>query len=194
MRTWTRWGLAPRRRVASSTTIRRQADLLRWLPEAPAKRSLGGQRELFAELGSWEGLANGWMPWSGFKTARWAWRAVLLRTSSLSSASAMTNILCCARVWLRPFGSPHQRRPHAMVANGELRSDTDVDWSPHPLGQPPRRPHTDQARRDPQALRRALDGAHALIGTYRPSAHPDTSITFPGWSIQSLLSSRDERR
>jgi hypothetical protein len=36
-------------------------------------------------------------------------------------------------------------------------------------GERPRGLILTQARRDPQALRQALDGALALIGTYRPS-------------------------
>ena len=37
-----------------------KADLLRAVAEATIESVLGGQRELFAELGSWDGLVN-WM-------------------------------------------------------------------------------------------------------------------------------------
>jgi TetR/AcrR family transcriptional regulator, transcriptional repressor for nem operon len=59
----------------------------------------------------------------------------------------------------------------AMVGSGELRPDTDVDWlAASTLASLQGGLVLTQARRDPQALRRALDCALALIATYRRTA------------------------
>jgi AcrR family transcriptional regulator len=56
----------------------------------------------------------------------------------------------------------------AMVGAGELRPDTDVDWlASTTLASLQGGLVLTQAHRDPQALRRALDGALALIATFR---------------------------
>jgi TetR/AcrR family transcriptional repressor of nem operon len=53
----------------------------------------------------------------------------------------------------------------AMVNAGELRPDSDADWlAASTLASLQGGLILTQARRDPQALRRALDGALALIG------------------------------
>jgi TetR/AcrR family transcriptional repressor of nem operon len=58
----------------------------------------------------------------------------------------------------------------AMVASGGLRPDTDVDWlAASTLASLQGGLILTQARRDPKALRRALDGALALVATYRPT-------------------------
>jgi TetR/AcrR family transcriptional repressor of nem operon len=58
----------------------------------------------------------------------------------------------------------------AMVGSGELQPDTDVDWlAASTLASVQGGLMVTQARRDPHALRRALDGALALIDTYRPT-------------------------
>jgi hypothetical protein len=58
-----------------------------------------------------------------------------------------------------------------MVTSGELRPDTDVDLlAASTLASLQGGLVLTQARRDPQALRGALDGALALISTYRTDA------------------------
>ncbi len=66
-----------------------------------------------------------------------------------------------------------------MVSSGELQPDTDVDWlATSTLATLQGGLMLTQARRDPQALRRALDGALVLIGTYRAtSVDAETSST-----------------
>jgi hypothetical protein len=55
-----------------------------------------------------------------------------------------------------------------MVTSGELRADADVDWlSASTLASIQGGLMLSQAGRDPRQLRHALDGALALIGTYR---------------------------
>ena len=59
----------------------------------------------------------------------------------------------------------------AMATSGELRPDTDVAWlAASTLASLQGGLMLTQARRDPSALRRALDGALALIATYRRAA------------------------
>jgi len=67
----------------------------------------------------------------------------------------------------------------AMVTSGELRPGTDVDWlAASTLASLQGGLMLTQARRNPQALRRALDGALVLIGTYRAtSLDAETSRT-----------------
>jgi hypothetical protein len=55
-----------------------------------------------------------------------------------------------------------------MVAGGELRPESDVAWlAASTLASLQGGLVLSQARRDPQALRRALDGALALIASHR---------------------------
>jgi hypothetical protein len=68
----------------------------------------------------------------------------------------------------------------AMVNSSELQPDTDVDWlaAPTVAGLQGGLMLT-QARRNSQALRRVLDGALALIDTYRGGSwDAETSSTF----------------
>ena len=59
-----------------------------------------------------------------------------------------------------------------MVASGELVRETDLEWlAASTLASLQGGLILTQARRDPRALRQALDGALALIETYRPSTH-----------------------
>lgn len=59
----------------------------------------------------------------------------------------------------------------AMAASGELRPDTDTDWlATSTLASLQGGLVLTQARRDPAALRRALDGALTLISLYRKGA------------------------
>ena len=56
-----------------------------------------------------------------------------------------------------------------MVESGELRTDADVDWlASSILASVQGGLVLSQARRDPLALRRALDGALTLIKSFRP--------------------------
>jgi TetR/AcrR family transcriptional repressor of nem operon len=59
----------------------------------------------------------------------------------------------------------------AMVASGELVPNIDVEWlAASTLASVQGGLVLTQARGDPQSLRRALDGALSLIGSYRPSS------------------------
>lgn len=143
-------------------------DLLKAVAEATNDRVLGGQAELFAGLGTWDGLV------------RWTDALVALQEQRGGEGG------CPIANLLGQLGERHDQirvvltsgfdrwEAHirdglaAMVASGKLRPDTDVDWlAASTLASLQGGLVLTQARRDPQALRLALDGALALIGTYR---------------------------
>ena len=145
-----------------------KADLLRAVAEATNNTVLGGQRDLFAELGSWDGLVQ--------------WMDALVRfQEQLGGRGGCPIANLVGQVGDRDddirlvLASGFDRwEAHinaglaAMVASGELVMGTDVDWlAASTLASLQGGLMLTQARRDPQALRRALDGALALIGTYR---------------------------
>jgi AcrR family transcriptional regulator len=145
-----------------------KTDLLRAVAEATNDTVLDGQRVLFAGLGSWAGLQ------------RWADALVKLQrqrggrggcpianlVSQLGERDDETRIVLASGFdrW-----EAHLRAGlAAMVSSGELQPDADVDWlAASTLASLQGGLMLTQARRDPQSLRRALDGALALIGTYR---------------------------
>jgi len=145
-----------------------KADLLRAVAEATNNTVLGGQRDLFAELGSWDGLVQ--------------WMDALVRfQEQLGGRGGCPIANLVGQVGDRDddirlvLASGFDRwEAHinaglaAMVASGELVVGTDVNWlAASTLASLQGGLILTQARRDPQALRRALDGALALIGTYR---------------------------
>ena len=147
-----------------------KADLLRAVAEATNDAVLGGQRELFAELGSWEGLA------------KWMDALVVLQEQNGGRGGCPIGNLVgqlgehdddVRAVLASGFDrwEAHIKAGlAAMVASGELVPETDLEWlSASTLASLQGGLILTQARRDPQALRQALDGALTLIGTYRPS-------------------------
>ncbi len=156
-----------------------KADLLRAVAEATSDTVLDGQRALFAGLGTWAGLQ------------RWADALVELQrqrggcggcpianlVGQLGERDDETRIVLASGFdrW-----EAHLRAGlAAMVSSGELRPDADVDWlAASTLASLQGGLMLTQARRDHQALRRALDGALALIGIYRPASwDAETSST-----------------
>ena len=119
-----------------------KTDLLRAVAEATNDTVLDGQETLFAGLDTWDGLrAMGRRP---RRAARAAGRARGLpdRQPRRPARRTRRRHPGRARLGLRPLGSHIRAGLAAMVASGELRPDTDVDWlaASHP-GQPPRWPH-----------------------------------------------------
>jgi TetR/AcrR family transcriptional regulator, transcriptional repressor for nem operon len=144
-------------------------DLLLAVAEATNDTVLDGQRELFDHLGSWEGLV------------RWADALVAFQQQRGGKGGCpIANLL--GQVGERDDGirvvlaSGFDRWEagiraglEAMVESGELRSDADAAWlASSTLASVQGGLVLSQARRDPLALRRALDGALALVATYRP--------------------------
>ena len=148
-----------------------KTDLLRAVAEATTDTVLDGQRALFAGPGSWAGLQ------------RWADALVELQQQCGGRGGCpIANLLGqlgerdddIRAVLASGFDrwEAHIRAClAAMVAAGELQPGTDVGWlAASTLASLQGGLLLAQARRDPQPLRRALDGALALIQTYRPAS------------------------
>jgi TetR/AcrR family transcriptional regulator, transcriptional repressor for nem operon len=143
-------------------------DLLLAVAEATNDAVLDGQRDLFDHLGTWDGLV------------KWADALVALQLERGGQGGCpIANLL--GQIGERDEGirlalaSGFDRWEAdiraglvAMVESGELRPDADVAWlASSTLASVQGGLILSQARRDPFALRRALDGALALIESYR---------------------------
>jgi TetR/AcrR family transcriptional repressor of nem operon len=148
-----------------------KTDLLRAVAEATNDTVLDGQRALFAGLGTWAGLR------------RWADALVELQLQRGGRGGCPIASLVVQlgerdddtrTVLASGFDSweAHIRAGFAaLLSSGELQPGTDVDWlAASTLASVQGGLMLTQARRDPQALRRALDGALVLIGTYRATS------------------------
>jgi AcrR family transcriptional regulator len=142
-------------------------DLLRAVAEATNDTVLDGQQDLFAGLNTWDGLV------------RWADALVALQEQRGGKGGCpIANLL--GQIGERDddiravLASGFDRwEAHiraglaAMVEGGELRPETDVAWlASSTLSSLQGGLVLSQARRHPQTLRRALDGAIALIASY----------------------------
>jgi TetR/AcrR family transcriptional regulator, transcriptional repressor for nem operon len=148
-----------------------KTDLLRAVAEATNNTVLDGQRALFAGLDTWAGFQ------------RWADALVELQqqrggrggcpianlVAQLGERDDETRTMLASGFdrW-----EAHIRAGlAAMVSSGQLQPDTDVDWlAASTLATLQGGLMLTQARRDPQTLRRALEGALVLIGTYRATS------------------------
>jgi TetR/AcrR family transcriptional regulator, transcriptional repressor for nem operon len=156
-----------------------KTDLLRAVAEATNDAVLDGQQALFAGLGTWAGFQ------------RWADALVQLQVQRGGRGGCpIANLAAQLGEHDEPtravLASGFDRwEAHiraglaAMVSAGDLRPDTDVDLlAAATLASLQGGLMLTQARRDPQALRRALDGALVLIATYRKTnAETETSST-----------------
>jgi TetR/AcrR family transcriptional repressor of nem operon len=144
-------------------------DLLLAVAEATNGAVLEGQRDFFAHLDTWDGLV------------RWCDALVALQQErSGRGGCPIANLL--GQLGERDDGiravlaygfdrweASIRTGLAAMVESGELRPDADAAWlAASTLASVQGGLILSQARRDPLALRRALDGALALIGSYRP--------------------------
>jgi len=145
-----------------------KTDLLRAVAEATNDTVLDGQQGLFAGMGTW----------AGFR--RWADALVELQQQRGGRGGCpIANLVAQLGEHDEPtravlaYGfdrwEAHLRAGlAAMVGSGELQADTDVEWlAASTLASVQGGLMLTQARRDPQALRRALEGALALIDIYR---------------------------
>ncbi len=146
-----------------------KSDLLRAVADATNHSVLDGQSDLFAGLDSWGGLV------------RWADALVDLQVQLGGRGGCPIanllgqlgerddNIRAVLASGFDRWEASIRSGLVAMVNAGELRPDTDVVWlATSTLASLQGGLILTQARRDPKALRRALDGALALIGTFRP--------------------------
>jgi TetR/AcrR family transcriptional repressor of nem operon len=162
--------LAPASRSQLYHYFEDKHDLLLAVAEATNNAILDGQRDLFDDLDSWDGLV------------RWADALVALQVERGGTGGCpIANLL--GQVGERDDGiravlasgldrweGAIRAGLAAMVSSGELRPDADARWlAASTLASVQGGLVLSQARRDPLSLRTALDGALALIGSYRPA-------------------------
>lgn len=148
-----------------------KSDLLRAVAEATNDAVLDAQQDLFAGLDTWAGLLR----WTDALVALQHERdgkggcpiANLLGQLGERDDDVRAVLASGFDRWESAIGAGLA----AMVESGELRPETDVAWlAASTLASLQGGLVLAQARRDPRALRRALDGALALIGSYRTPA------------------------
>jgi len=145
-----------------------KSDLLRAVAEATNDAVLDAQHDLFSGLGTWAGLV------------RWTDALVALQQERGGKGGCpIANLLgqlgerdddlrAVLASGFDRWESSIRAGLTAMVESGELRPGTDVGWlAASTLASLQGGLVLAQARRDPAALRGALDGALALIGSYR---------------------------
>jgi len=161
--------LAPASRSQLYHYFEDKNDLLRAVAEATNDTVLAGQRDLFEQLDTWDGLV------------RWADALVAMQQERGGKGGCpIANLL--GQLGERDdatravLASGFDRWEAAICAglaamfeSGELRRDADVSWlASSTLASVQGGLVLSQARREPLALRRALDGALALIANHRP--------------------------
>ena len=145
-----------------------KTDLLRAVAQTTNDAVLGAQEDLFASLGTWAGLV------------RWTDALVALQQERGGKGGCpIANLLgqlgerdddirAVLADGFDRWEASIRAGLAAMTASGELRADTDPDWlAASTLASLQGGLVLSQARRDPRPLRRALDGALALVATYR---------------------------
>jgi TetR/AcrR family transcriptional repressor of nem operon len=147
-----------------------KADLLRAVAEATNDSVLDGQQELFAGLDTWAG----WQRWIDALVELQERRdgrggcPIANLAAQLGERDDDTRVVLASG--FERWEASIRAGLAAMVETGELRADTDVDWlATSTLASVQGGLMLTQTRRDPRMLRRALNGALALIGVYRPS-------------------------
>lgn len=145
-----------------------KTDLLRAVAEATNDGVLDGQRVLFDGLGTWAGLerwADTLVDYQNQRGGRGGCPIANLVGQLGEHEDGIRTVLASG---FERWEAEIRAGLAAMRAAGELRPDTDVDWlATATLASVQGGLMLTQAHRDPRMLRRALDGALALIGTYR---------------------------
>ncbi len=148
-----------------------KADLLKAVAEATNDATLGSQQDLFAELGSWEGLAKWMDALVGLQEQTGGRGGCPIGTLVGQLGEHDEDIRAVLASGLDRWEAQIKAGLAAMVADGVLVPEADLEWlAASTLASIQGGLVLTQARRDPRALRQALDGALALIGTYRPTA------------------------
>ena len=145
-----------------------KTDLLRAVAEATNDTVLDGQRVLFTGLSTWPGLerwADALVEYQEQRSGRGGCPIANLVGQLGEHEDEIRVVLASG---FERWEAEIRAGLSAMLAAGELRSDTDVDWlAASTLASVQGGLMLTQARRDPRMLRQALDGALALISTYR---------------------------
>lgn len=146
-------------------------DLLRAVAEATNDSVLDGQRDLFAGLNTWDGLIRWADALVAFQQERGGRGGCPIANLLGQLGERDDDIRAVLASGFDRWEAHIRAGLAAMVANGELRPETDVAWlASSTLASLQGGLVLAQARRDPQALRGALDGAIALIASYRSSS------------------------
>jgi AcrR family transcriptional regulator len=145
-----------------------KSDLLRAVAEATSDAVLDGQRVLFAELGTWVGLVRWTDALVSLQMERGAAGGCPIANLLGQLGERDDDIRVVLSAGFDRWEDHIRDGLAAMVAGGELRPESDVAWlAASTLASLQGGLVLSQARRDPQALRRALDGALALIASHR---------------------------
>jgi TetR/AcrR family transcriptional repressor of nem operon len=144
-------------------------DLLLAVAEATNDSVLGGQRHLFDQLDNWDGLVRWADVLVGVQEDRGGRGGCPIANLLGQIGERDDDVRGMLASGFDRWEADIRAGLAAMVASGELRPDADVGWlASTTLASVQGGLVLSQAHRDPRALRRALDGALALIATYRP--------------------------
>ncbi|MGO9558762.1 MAG: TetR/AcrR family transcriptional regulator [Acidimicrobiales bacterium] len=144
-------------------------DLLLAVAEVTNDTVLDGQRELFEHLDTWYGLVRWADALVAFQEERGGRGGCPIANLLGQLGERDEGIRAVIASGFDRWEADICAGLSAMVESGELAPDADVAWlASSTLASVQGGLVLSQARRDPRALRRALDGALALIGSYRP--------------------------
>ncbi len=147
-----------------------KSDLLCAVAEATNDTVLESQRALFAGLDTWAGLRHWADALVEFQVQRGGRGGCPIANLVCQLGERDDDIRVVLASGFDRWEASIRAGLAAMVASGELRANADVDWlAASTLASLQGGLMLTQTHRDPHALRRALDGALALIGTYRPA-------------------------
>jgi TetR/AcrR family transcriptional regulator, transcriptional repressor for nem operon len=145
-----------------------KTDLLRAVAEVTNDTVLDGQHELFAGLDSWDGLQCWADVLVELQVQRGGRGGCPIANLVAQLGERDDDIRAVLAAGFDRWETSLRVGLAAMVAAGELKPETDVGWlAGSTLASLQGGLMLTQARRDPAALRRALDGALALVATQR---------------------------
>jgi TetR/AcrR family transcriptional regulator, transcriptional repressor for nem operon len=144
-------------------------DLLRAVAEATNDTVIDGQRDLFSHITTWDGLVEWADGLVEFQEDRGGKGGCPIANLLGQIGERNEDIRAVLADGFDRWEACIKSGLSAMVNCGELRPETDVAWlASSTLASLEGGILLSQARRDPQALRRALDGGLGLIAGFRP--------------------------
>jgi TetR/AcrR family transcriptional regulator, transcriptional repressor for nem operon len=145
-----------------------KSDLLRAVAEATNDSVVGAQAGLFAGLGTWAGFVRWTDVLMAVQEERGGVGGCPIANLLGQLGERDDDIRGVLADGFDRWEAGIRTGLAAMVASGELRADADAEWlAASTLASVQGGLVLAQAHRDPRPMRRALDGALALIATYR---------------------------